>query len=583
MTSAISPLVSLATSMHAQPGVYALLLGSGVSTGAGLPTGWGVVEELVTRIAALEGAVDEARRDAAAWWTEHGVGDLRYDTLLERLAPTPAARQGLLAGFFEGEDEVGDRIAPSRAHHAIAQLVRRGSVRVILTTNFDRLMEQALEAIGISPQVISRPEAVNGMAPLAHAPVTIIKLHGDYKDLGTRNTPAELSTYPAEWMDLLARVFDEYGLVISGWSAGWDAALVHALESSSSRRYPLYWDSRSAKGDAAQRVLANRAGLAVPASSADELFEALSENLEALDRLAVSPLTTALAIARLKRYLPDPVRRIDLHDLVMGTVDEVVANITATVATEGIEFADLERIYEERFRATEKLAAIVAEGVWHDLPGVHDRLWSDALSRLIDAAKPSGSYHPRADLDGRRMPALVLFAVLGMTAVLRGREQLFVDLATQSRGWGVVKAQEPFTAAHFVHYWNIAEDDWVNGLPRWQGRKFYFPVSHLLHTDLRPFFRERVPDDGDFDRLFHDWEYRWVILVALSTGYRAFPGEYMVDWNYLGDVPSVETRFREWLSLSGDAVWPRFFDTRSVTVEDGLARVRGEIERYRVG
>ena len=42
----LSPLVSLATSMHSQPGVYAVLLGSGVSTGAGLLTGWGVVTEL---------------------------------------------------------------------------------------------------------------------------------------------------------------------------------------------------------------------------------------------------------------------------------------------------------------------------------------------------------------------------------------------------------------------------------------------------------------------------------------------------------------------------------------------------------
>lgn len=35
----LDPLVMLATGMHAQPGVYALLLGSGVSTGAGIPTG----------------------------------------------------------------------------------------------------------------------------------------------------------------------------------------------------------------------------------------------------------------------------------------------------------------------------------------------------------------------------------------------------------------------------------------------------------------------------------------------------------------------------------------------------------------
>ncbi len=49
--NALDPQVMLATSVHAMPGVYALLLGSGVSTGAGIPTGWGVVREFVTRAA----------------------------------------------------------------------------------------------------------------------------------------------------------------------------------------------------------------------------------------------------------------------------------------------------------------------------------------------------------------------------------------------------------------------------------------------------------------------------------------------------------------------------------------------------
>ncbi|VBA43453.1 hypothetical protein LAUMK136_05093 [Mycobacterium attenuatum] len=53
--NALSPAVMLATSMHAMPGVYAVLLGSGVSTGAGIPTGWGVITELVRAVAAANG------------------------------------------------------------------------------------------------------------------------------------------------------------------------------------------------------------------------------------------------------------------------------------------------------------------------------------------------------------------------------------------------------------------------------------------------------------------------------------------------------------------------------------------------
>src|SRR4051794_39666867 len=96
--NALDPRVVLATSIHSQPGVYALLLGSGVSTGAGIPTGWGVVRELLRLAAAATtpddpDAPDLASADPEAWWAEHGDGQpLGYSNLLAALAPTPSAR-----------------------------------------------------------------------------------------------------------------------------------------------------------------------------------------------------------------------------------------------------------------------------------------------------------------------------------------------------------------------------------------------------------------------------------------------------------------------------------------------------------
>lgn len=76
MSNPLSPLAMLATSMQAQPGVYALLLGSGVSTGAGVPTGWGVVTELVRRVAAVEdpASIEDAASDPEKWWHDHHGG-----------------------------------------------------------------------------------------------------------------------------------------------------------------------------------------------------------------------------------------------------------------------------------------------------------------------------------------------------------------------------------------------------------------------------------------------------------------------------------------------------------------------------
>jgi len=45
--------------MQAAPGVNAVLIGSGLSTAAGIPTGWQVVEDLIRKLASAEG-VDPA-------------------------------------------------------------------------------------------------------------------------------------------------------------------------------------------------------------------------------------------------------------------------------------------------------------------------------------------------------------------------------------------------------------------------------------------------------------------------------------------------------------------------------------------
>lgn len=156
----LDPMVALATSVHASPGVYALLLGSGVSTGAGILTGWQVVIDLVRKVAVAQepdnlDAASQVGDAPEAWWAEHGDGQpLGYSRLLGELASTPAARQALLAGYFEPTEADRDQglKVPSAAHHAIGRLVARGAVRVILTTNFDRLTERALEMPAYHPR-----------------------------------------------------------------------------------------------------------------------------------------------------------------------------------------------------------------------------------------------------------------------------------------------------------------------------------------------------------------------------------------------------------------------------------------------
>jgi hypothetical protein len=259
----MEPILSLALALQSNKGVYALMLGSGLSRAASIPTGWEVVKDLARKIAILR--KEEAGHDPADWYLKTFGQTPNYSELLAQLAPQPAERTQLLRGYFEPSAEERERglKTPTRAHREIAWLVSRGYVRVILTTNFDRLMETAIEAEGVVPTVISSTDAIAGAIPIAHTRCCVVKLHGDYMDTRIRNTPEELAAYDQQLDTLLDRIFDEYGLLVCGWSAEWDGALRAALTRCPSRRFTTFWASHGTLTDSARKLIEHRCALEI--------------------------------------------------------------------------------------------------------------------------------------------------------------------------------------------------------------------------------------------------------------------------------------------------------------------------------
>ena len=92
--NAIDPIQSLSFSMQANRGVYALLLGSGASRSAGIPTGWEIVLDLLGKLAATTG--DSSSPDLDLWYREKYGKAPDYSDILDQLAKTPTERQQLL-------------------------------------------------------------------------------------------------------------------------------------------------------------------------------------------------------------------------------------------------------------------------------------------------------------------------------------------------------------------------------------------------------------------------------------------------------------------------------------------------------
>ncbi|WP_174531839.1 SIR2 family protein, partial [Sphingopyxis terrae] len=278
----IDPLISLAFSLQSNKGAYALLIGSGVSRPAGIPTGWEITLEMVRKVAISSSA--ETGDAADQWYRETYQKEPDYSELLDQLCKSNTERQQYLKPFFEPADEEREEglKKPTAAHNAIAELMAEGYIRVIITTNFDRLLEQALEARGIVPVVIANADQARGMLPLVHQKHCIIKIHGDYLDTRIMNTENELSHYPPEMDQLLDRVFDEFGIIFCGWSGAWDPALRSALSRAPSRRFSSYWMSRGDLNDDAAKIVSDRGIVPVKIADADTFFSGLSEKLASL-------------------------------------------------------------------------------------------------------------------------------------------------------------------------------------------------------------------------------------------------------------------------------------------------------------
>jgi hypothetical protein len=294
---------ALALSLHHSPGVHAVLVGSGLSKAAGIPTGWEITLDLVRRLAALDGVTEQD--DWAQWYrAKYGRGP-SYSELLHALASTTSERRTILQSYIDPPE--GENIRkPTRAHHAIAQLAASGIVRVVITTNFDRLIENAMREAGVEPTIIASDDAVVGATPLVHAKCTVIKVHGDYLDARIKNTDAELEAYSPAMNVLLDQVFDNFGLLVVGWSGEWDTALRDAIQRAPSRRYPFYWAARGGPGALAQDLLTQRGGRSFQIEDADRFFAKLHDTLEALRQASrPHPLSVEMAISLAKRYCRD--------------------------------------------------------------------------------------------------------------------------------------------------------------------------------------------------------------------------------------------------------------------------------------
>ena len=519
----IEKLTTLAFSMYTNKGAYALLLGSGISRSAGIPSGWEVEVELIKLIAAHQGVTDQ--NNWHQWYRERYNESASYSSLLDALVSTPTERVQLMRPFFEPTEEEKElgRKEPTKAHRAIARLVKDGYIRVILTTNFDRLLERALEAEGITPQVISHEGAIAQATPLVHSDrPTLVKINGDYIDCKFRNTSEELDEYPEEMTRYLQRIFEDYGLVVCGWSANCDKGLIEIIKNSPHPRYSSFFTSVGDPGDNLKELSKMRHGEIMPIKGADELFSELCEQVMALKAYAISAnMNQEMRIARLKKYLSGEQYRIEFTDTIEKWRTEAYEQIAA-VANYNFSLTQksFRRYLDIHYSAVEPLLEAAILTVRWGKPW-QIKLLGDVLVKLCTKKWRNGEYSVERTSYLHALAPMLLFNTLGVACV---KWQRFKELdavlrmTVPSENFGHSPYRASLLSLLACTYW--AKEDW-NTL---MGTKYIYPFSIFILAHLRSLFKDCFSDTSEYKNVFYIWEHLKSLIYAYDK--RVEPDKY---------------------------------------------------------
>jgi hypothetical protein len=225
MTDAVRPWFdSAAVARDARLHGLVVVAGAGLSMGppSSLP-GWTAINDAFLESLAMRLA-------------RHTDGEVGYDVLelvLERRETAAAAQPDLQAQLAEeslGEHyfalfEPLDIKTWNDGHAALVAIAATGLLRAVVTTNFDRLIELALDAAGVHPNLYCAPEDFerlsdeleSGSGPAA---VPVIKVHGSVARTSTMvdTLRQRVLGRPRALEAALARLFRDHAVLVVGFS-----------------------------------------------------------------------------------------------------------------------------------------------------------------------------------------------------------------------------------------------------------------------------------------------------------------------------------------------------------------------------
>jgi hypothetical protein len=223
------------------------LLGAGTSAAAGVPTAARIVDDLLVRMYAdAHGLVREALdpsnpaamdRIRAFYNGANGMPALGtpsdYSSAFAAAMPDAAVRRQFLMQLFAER-------TPCFGQRVLGAFVVAGAADLLVTTNFDDLIERAVIEAHQAPQWPARLLTVAALQSSPRAATALsdsswpllVKVHGDFRETSLKNLDEELREQDETLRQAVVDVSRRFGLAVAGYS-GRDESVMAMLSEAS--------------------------------------------------------------------------------------------------------------------------------------------------------------------------------------------------------------------------------------------------------------------------------------------------------------------------------------------------------------
>ena len=215
---------------------FDLFIGSGASFNSGIPTGsdlvWYFKREILNSKGIINGKkfadlkVEDNKRVIQSYFDNRGDGNHAnpYAFYFEECYPDQLYRKDFLTKLVRDKK-------PSIGFLCLAALVEACKFNVVWTSNFDDLIEKAINAINYQSCQIVSPENASSVKNFRNDIPTVVKLHGDFRYDPLQNTTEEVQTLEGSLHDYFLNASHEKGLLVVGYS-GSDESIMKTIKKS---------------------------------------------------------------------------------------------------------------------------------------------------------------------------------------------------------------------------------------------------------------------------------------------------------------------------------------------------------------